>query len=337
MRSRTRIAVATFLGAVFVACGIDLLGTAPVPDGGADGGEDGPYRDGGRADGPLDEGGEIYLDAQPISDALLDVNPANCYPVCDGGNCNDAGACVFTCDGTDPSCPPAGERVVCPPGVPCEVYCTGVSTCDRGVDCSQASRCKIDCNGTNVCRGDTIDCTGDSCEVSCRSVNSCNRQVSCDAGSCVIKCTGSGSCTSAPVACNADTCTVECGGELTANACDRAVTCTAKNACNVTCTGTNTCRGAVLSAVADKVDVTCAGSGQCDKGVQINAGDGGVLCKGTSACGTGSTDGISCDGGRCQVACDGTGTTAVRSCCSAAICAPPKAANACKFTDAGCP
>lgn len=330
--------VATFLAAVFVACGIDLLGTAP-PDGGTDGGgTDGPAADGGVRDGTLpDEGGEIYLDAQPIFDALLDVNPENCYPVCDGGNCNDAGACVFKCNGSDPSCPPTGERIVCPPGVPCEVYCTGPGTCDRGVDCTQASRCKIDCNGSNVCKGDTIECTGDSCEVSCRSAGSCDRQVSCDAGDCLLKCTASGACTSAPVTCVSDTCTVQCGGNGVAGACDRAVSCAAITSCNVSCNGSGNCTGGVLSAAADRVSVTCQGIGSCDKGVHVTAGDGGVLCKGSSACGTGSADGVACDGGRCQVACDGTGVTPLRSCCTASLCAPPRTSNGCKITDAGCP
>ncbi len=333
--------VATFLGAVavavgVVACGIDLLGTGgSLDDGEADAGGDAPgSRDAGGERG--DEGGEIFLDAQPF-DALLDVNPANCYPVCDGGNCNEAGACVFKCNGNDRSCPPNGERIVCPPGVPCEVYCSANNSCDRGVDCSQASRCFVDCNGMGACRGGTVDCAGDSCEVRCRAPGTCDRSVSCDAGSCNLRCTGANACVSPnePVQCFGSSCAVQCGADGVTGACDRGVVCTASDSCSINCASSNTCRGGVVAAVADKVSVTCNGAGTCDKGVRINAGDGGVTCKGNEACGTASSDGVTCDGGYCHVACDGTGNTAIRNCCNATLCAPPRA-NGCSFTANNC-
>jgi hypothetical protein len=339
VRRRTRAVVAAFLGTVVVACGIDAIGTYVTPLVDPDAAADGPIlerRDGAGLDATQQDG-EILLDGQPIDgpigDGGLDVNPANCLKVCEGGTCNEAGACAITCPGS-PACQP-DTRIVCPPGVPCEVSCTAQSACNRGVDCSQASRCAINCTAQDTCNEMPNVCAGDTCTVTCSGQTSCNRSVSCDAGTCAIKCTGNDSCNENTVVCNAATaCTVQCGvgGSTGQGACNRSVSCVAKESCSISCLSQDSCAENPVRAIADRAGVVCSGQTSCNRGVFTSAGDSGILCKSQDSC---AVNGINCDGGRCRAACEGTGGNPIKNCCKAASCAVSQVN--CTFTATGCP
>jgi len=326
--------LAALVAAAGVACGLEVLGTYVAPDGVPDAAtEDGPVQ---RADvgvGPTDagdEGFEIVFDAQPIFDASLDVNPANCLAVCEAGTCNDAGACVFDCNGSGTACP-TNQPVVCPPGVPCEVNCGAQGSCNRGVDCSQASRCTVACNGQSSCTDNPVRCSGDSCVVGCSGADSCDRGVVCDAGSCTLGCSGQSSCIGLPVECYGNSCTVQCVGS---GACNRGVTCTTKDSCGIKCLGQSSCTDNPVRATATNVSVLCGGDNSCNRGVATAATDSGIICQNDNACGQ---NGVSCDGGRCQVQCDDTGSTPIKNCCKATTCVTPVTKNGCSFTTTGCP
>ena len=326
MRRRPRIVLAAALGAVLVACGLGAVGTlaGDAGNGGPDGG-DGTAGEGGRD--ASEEGLEVFLDAQPIFDAALDTNPANCLAVCDAGVC-DGGTCVIACRGGNP-CPP-DQQVVCPPGVPCEVDCIAANSCNRGVDCTQATRCKIGCIGDNTCAENKVLCTGDSCVVDCKGPTTCNRGVACDAGSCIIRCTGSDSCHENKIECYSDTCSVQCGNGQTA--CNRGVTCVGQESCTILCNGTNSCAENAVVARAKNVSVTCSAQSSCNRGVEISAGDGGIVCKNDSAC----AGILHCDGGRCQASCSNTQNNAMQLCCKSPTTCSSQATN-CGFTNQGCP
>jgi hypothetical protein len=323
-----------------VACGIDAIGTyvSPAPERDAE--TDSPRldpRDGSTVDAldAREEGFESFLDAEPIFDAALDVNPLNCLKVCEAGTCNDAGACVIRCDGTGTACP-SGKQVVCPPGVPCDVRCTAQGSCDRGVDCSQASRCNVLCSGQDSCLENEITCTGDSCVVSCSGQRTCNRSVVCDAGNCILRCTGDDSCLEHPVECYADSCTVQCGitGGTGQRSCNRSVTCVAKDECKIGCFTQDSCLENPVRATADRATVTCSGQGSCNRGVVTSAGDSGIVCKNQDSC---AVNGVNCDGGNCRAICDSTGGNPIKNCCKATTCVAPRMINGCTFTTAGCP
>lgn len=325
--------------AAVVACGLDAAGIS-VDVGNGDAGPDGsigpvPPRDGTAADA-TEEGSDIPidLDATPIFDASLDTNPENCAAVCDKGSCDDAGTCVITCDGGAGSCA-QNVPVVCPPGVPCQVDCTGSSSCNRGVDCTQASRCTIDCSGPNSCQGGAVACTGDSCRVVCSGQTSCNQGVSCDAGNCILRCTADNACQGNPVTCASDTCIVQCGssgggGETT---CNQGVSCRASTDCRVACLADNACQGRVITAQAPVATVTCSGQTTCSLGVSVTSLDGSVVCTDDSLCG----NRIWCDGGRCNAACSNTSSSPIRFCCAPGTACTSNTSNGCDLTKNNCP
>ncbi|MBP9206631.1 MAG: hypothetical protein KBG28_21835 [Kofleriaceae bacterium] len=160
--------------------------------------------------GPADAGaGAIDARDNGRVDASVDAAPP-CPGVCD--RC-DGDTCFLTpgLGGPDP---------VCPRGWACDVTCGGGATCDRPIDCAQATRCDIHCLGGGSCGGE-ITCGTGPCVVTCSGGGSCGGGVACgDACACDVTCVGS----CAPAAqCPRDVCRTQGGGCSSAgpSVCDR--------------------------------------------------------------------------------------------------------------------
>ena len=127
---RRRIFFLFASAALATACGLSAVGLLqeePI--------DGGPSEAGVLPDGAPITDGEVPLgDAGDAGskDSAVDANPANCVAGCDGGSC-DGGTCVFSC-GVN-GC--QGAPVVCPPGIPCAVECSGEGACNKGVDCAE--------------------------------------------------------------------------------------------------------------------------------------------------------------------------------------------------------
>jgi len=328
---RAGFAVA-IVGAVAAACGLDLVGSGGVSTPAEDAGhEAGPAV---LPDGATDDGNVTDLDSgpDPFLDAGLDVSPANCLAVCDGGTC-EGGVCRIACVGSN-AC--ANDRVVCPPGVPCEVNCAGSGACGKGVDCLAASACKVACTGSNACANDAIDCSGTLCQTDCVGSSACASGVRCDAGSCNVQCKGASACGNAPVLCEGATCGVRCGSgtDDSRGACANGVTCSAVNACEISCLSRETCRNSPVVAFAgDASTVKCTAQDTCQGGVNVTAADASIHCQGNNAC---NNSLLTCDGGNCTMSC--TGNLSPKFCCSD----PPSTCNevemaGCNIGNTGCP
>lgn len=307
MRVRLVIGFAGIAMAV-IACGLSVVGSdedaivEPIGDG-----------------GPTTDGPQGSLEAAPSPpppvdpfEAGIDASPDNCNAACDGGTC-DGGWCVMGCGTNGGKCP---SSVTCPPGIPCEVHCTGADACRKGVDCGEATACNVLCSGTASCSEETVRCKGTACQVTCAAKDACIGGIACDAGTCVLRCLQDSTCKNDKVTCHADRCTVECGVEKTEgkDTCMAGVDCHAKTSCDIRCQADNSCKsGPVTGAAGETVDVTCSGTNSCQVIVGASAADSGVRCTGTGAC----INGVVCDGGQCLAQCNDTD---YRLCCDAGTC-----------------
>lgn len=313
---------------VLVACGLDVLATG---DGAGPGGPDATSDGSGdaRSDASLGDGSPIELPPDPVLDGGLDVNQANCLAACDGGSC-DAGWCVLAC-GTQNAC--TSSRVDCPPGIPCEVHCTGEGSCTQGVDCTGASACRIDCSGSGSCTTKPVQCSGLGCKVDCLGKGSCTSGVDCDAGACAIACLGEGTCTTSPITCNANTCSVRCGvgGEVGKDSCTQGVKCDTTQLCDIRCAAHDVCRNQPISARSDGTSsVQCTGETTCNKGSILSGGEAGVLCSGNGSCETRTF----CDAGKCTAWCENEN---IAFCCKGDAVVCERRTKNCAITASGCP
>lgn len=305
MRGRFVIGIAA--GALgLIACGLSVIGgdgevIPPAAEGGA-----------GTSSEPGDDG-EGAPDPPPAIDAFeagVDASPANCNAACTNGTC-DGGWCVIACKGND--CTSA----TCPPGVPCDVRCTGKDACKEGVDCAEATACNVLCEGTAACTNRKIRCKGEACQVTCKGKDACSASIDCDAGTCALRCLGDATCKNGTVSCAADRCSVECGGggKNGQDACIAGVRCQATTSCDVRCRADRSCQnGGVVAVAGQTADVVCDAPDSCAGGVVTSAAESDVSCQKKNAC---SPGGVRCDGGQCAAHCkDGD----IRFCCQAGSC-----------------
>ena len=163
-----------------------------------------------------------------------------------GGNC-EAGVCVIACD--VPDCTPT-----CPAGMPCRVAC-GDTSCNQGIDCTEASSCDIQCGPSSCTNG--VTCAGSSCTVECNGNYSCSIiGVVCSARACDIDCGGLQSCK-----------TVECEGN--------------PDTCRLSCGGLQSC-GTLVESNADATYITCDGEAFCDTAKTLCCQQG-AICDGVHA------------------------------------------------------
>jgi hypothetical protein len=113
------------------------------------------------------------------------------FAPCTGG-C-DGGTCAVECDGHNSKAVCSSSRVVCPPGRPCKVSCSAVSTCQLAtIVCPSDAPCQVLCNGDSTCEQTTIQCpTSAACTVLCGGSSSCSGgAMRCGNGPCLTQCTG---------------------------------------------------------------------------------------------------------------------------------------------------
>src|SRR5687768_16061121 len=94
-------------------------------------------------------------------DVTGDVGGSSACPMPPCTSCSN-GVCRI--DATEPG------HVTCPPGMPCEITCSGSFGCNLNVDCGAATSCTINCNNSQCHQ---IYCTQTSCTINCRAMNSC--------------------------------------------------------------------------------------------------------------------------------------------------------------------
>ncbi len=287
-----------------VACGLSVIGVDDVPA---------PRSDGGASASGGDAGDGAVNSSPPPTDpfeAGIDASPDNCAAACTGGTC-DAGWCVIDCKGA--ACP---NGVTCPPGIPCDVRCTGADACKTGVDCGDATACNVLCGGTGACSNGKVRCKGSACRVTCNARDACIAGVDCDAGTCMLRCLEDNTCMNGGVVCHADRCAVECGIEGTKgkDSCVAGVSCRALTSCDLRCLAEGSCKnGAVVAVAGETANVECDGKNSCAS-VSASAGDSGVYCTEVGAC----AGGVRCDGGRCATECEDADYS---FCCKAGTCA----------------
>lgn len=200
--------------------------------------------DGGGTDAPMaaevtppgPDGGDSAADAGAVDASLCaqrcTMEGGICEPGADGGE-----QCSVYCNTTNPC-----TAVVCPPGIPCFVDCTGENACSGGIDCSGASSCSIACGASSNCG--TISCGGDDCRILCQTVNGCTGNIECTAvQSCDIQCAAAGTC----------------AGTITSGAQNTMVACSQPG----TCAGTIVCGGSQCSVDCD-TPTSCANGECCD-------------------------------------------------------------------------
>jgi hypothetical protein len=164
-------------------------------------------------EGGLDEAGNPLVDAggsgeaaSPADDASMPTMPdpfagvAACAAACPaaGGMCSGA-MCVIAC----PGAPGCGGTIKCPPGVACNVTCSGAQSC-AGIDCGTASSCGVTCNGNQSCG--SIQGTAGQTTVNCTGKDAC-KDVGCGGATCAVTCADS-ACKPPDVKCCATKCTV---------------------------------------------------------------------------------------------------------------------------------
>jgi hypothetical protein len=136
--------------AVIAACSFEPSGTAPIDS----------------RPNTIDGGGDAEItSADGASADAVTCTAGNC-----GGSCMD-GTCVITCTG-DNAC----DTVNCPPGIPCEVHCTGggSGTGCNTVNCAPGQPCTVTCfGGPGVAAGGGAGCGSVNCN------NACSCEVSC--------------------------------------------------------------------------------------------------------------------------------------------------------------
>lgn len=181
VRMRRPAIVAAALLAMLAAlahCGLSTTGVelspslpAHAPADGATG-VDAPLPD-ATSPGPRDAGADAPAEAGP---------DAGCPPSCT--RCT-LGVCEIEC--TTASCD--DDDIVCPPGLPCAVTCSGSSACNaKQIVCAPGQRCRLTCTGKDACNSVKIaaadagpvciDCQGDMANRACVSM-ACTLPTSC--------------------------------------------------------------------------------------------------------------------------------------------------------------
>lgn len=113
---------------------------------------------------------------------------------------------TINCDTAD-SC--TGNALSCPPGLDCDVLCTGPSACrDAIIDCPSGYICYILCNSMQACQQATINCPADAvCQLECgMDSKSCDgADLNCGGLNCEAVCSGTSTpavhCNNAPCMC----------------------------------------------------------------------------------------------------------------------------------------
>jgi hypothetical protein len=121
-------------------------------------------------------------------------------PGTDGGSCPAvcsrcvSDTCIIECDAPGE----CDDRVICPPGLDCDVRCEFAGSCGEGVQCSTGS-CVISCDGAGSCDG-ALDCDDAcSCATTCDGPGSCSGTTTCPGPG---ACTQGGRCTDVPNQCD---------------------------------------------------------------------------------------------------------------------------------------
>ena len=174
------LVVAGALAGVIVACSFQGQQV------GLGGGRDAAIDDAtpSRHDGAV---GDAPADAHPL-DAKLDAQttvactPSVCGPA--GGTCQ-GGTCVIV---------GAGNPIMCPANIPCEVDCIAGGACQNGVSCGAASSCYLRCEAMNACGGSGYSCGAAGCTIDCTVNHACENQVVMSAGACSRHCCASHAC-----------------------------------------------------------------------------------------------------------------------------------------------
>jgi hypothetical protein len=119
----------------------------------------------------------------------------DCATACAGkGTCDAAGVCVIDC-----TLAPCGPTVLCPPGVPCTVFCGGALAClDKAIYCPTSGHaCRVEC-----------PCSGGMVKQCCQGA-----QVHCGESRCSIVCGNEkDACEGAQIECGPNLCEATCGG-----------------------------------------------------------------------------------------------------------------------------
>jgi hypothetical protein len=164
---------------------------APLPDGPA---PDKPAWDLPQPDGAPDlPTHDLPVTPDLAVDSSVDSGP--CPPICNSGCAG--GVCMIVS---------SVDKLSCPKGMPCKVYC-GDGLCTKGVDCSSATSCTIECIGTNACRTGVVKCGTGMCNVTCQGKDACRTGgVDCTMScGCSVLCSGTGACNTPPK------CPAKCG------------------------------------------------------------------------------------------------------------------------------
>ena len=196
--------------------------------------------------------------------------------------------------------------------------------CGLGKECNQSGACVADADGgaddggtldgqvTDAPAGDTaVDAADDVIDAGADACSLCTggAGTTCNAGKCTINCDNGTVCANKAV-CGSDLdCTVNCNFE---NACNNTACAADAKSCAFNCKiGTNpgACNG--ITCVAPVCSVSCEQAGRCNGNIVLGGGDASMICEGTQACA--NVDSLSCDAGRCDLACNGSCPTP-RSC-----------------------
>lgn len=174
-----------------------------------------------------DTGGSDDLDDGFVTDGPTGDVPFVCPTECNGGCANNE--CHIDGD--------ALTTIVCPPGIPCVITCSGFQSCKADIMCGSASSC-------------TVHCVGD---------HSCYFGVECGAGPCTLDCSGPDACPAVSHCNNSTDCNITCSGVSSCGFTNHCGT----GKCNVDCTGMDSCKGSVDCATSCQCDVTCAAIAFC--------------------------------------------------------------------------
>jgi hypothetical protein len=245
-----------------------------------------------------------------------------------GETCDGSGSCDFLC-GQDPTPPtgscPAACTGGCGGGI-CFIDCNSAS-CAPSVTCPPGLACQVQCSGAE-CDNTAISCPSVyACEVLC-GVGACDGvEVACSSGNCMLDCEGSGSCTNAEVNCGPNECSAVCAADSAVPSvlCGTACDCTdCLRPAGAACTNASQCESGNCP-LADLVccDTACGGAcrsclaadtggvdGSCDFVTQgsdpANECAGTLACSGAGACallanGVACIDDAECANGNCPV------------------------------------
>lgn len=200
--------------------------------------------------------------------------------------------------------------------------------CGLGKECNQSGTCVASSED-----GGTVDAGTPDAPISDAPVGDAPADAVVDAGfDACVNCTGAGK------TCAAGACTINCGSDpaLCANreVCgpelDCRLQCNASGSCvNVGCaagakscvfdctSGDPACNSVRCSAPS--CFVNCSNTGRCGGTITLGGTDAGLTCSGANSCGSATS--VSCDAGRCYLACTGSDSCPMsKDCASSSTC-----------------